>query len=74
MIYCNAHQTLYEFGENCLTCGLTLRKYPLKNWKVLKEIAEIHPKATRLIHISGSLGQPSCCVWDAMISCFVEGW
>ena len=46
-IYCSAHQTLYEFGENCLTCGLTRRKYPLKNWKVLKEIAEIHPKATR---------------------------
>jgi hypothetical protein len=21
----------YEFGENCLTCGLTLRTYPLKN-------------------------------------------
>jgi hypothetical protein len=38
---CNAHQTLYEFGENCLTCGLTRRKYPLKNWKVLrKEIAK----------------------------------
>ena len=21
----------YEFGKNCLTCGLTRRKYPLKN-------------------------------------------
>jgi hypothetical protein len=54
--------------KNCLTCGLTRRKYPLKNWKVLKEIAEIHPKATRLIQISESLRQPSCCVmqWSAV--------
>ena len=42
--YYNAHQILYEFWENCLTCGLALRKYPLKNWKVLKEIAKIHHK------------------------------
>jgi hypothetical protein len=49
--------------------------YTRRSENVLKGIAEIyHRKATRLIHISGSLRQPSCCVLDAMISCFMEGW
>ena len=75
--YCNAHKTLYEFRGNDLTRGLTLRNDPLKNGKVLKETVEIHRKATRKIDVSailtGSLGEPSCCVLGAMISCFVEG-